>query len=132
MCKDDAAPEVLYDEARGLLFVFVSGPATPTTLIGLLDVIESSPTWPPDTAAVWDLREADFSAARTDDLRTVLAEHATREARVRARIAMIADDDLKFGMLRMYELMGGDRLGAVRIFREREAAERWALGDDDV
>lgn len=40
-------------------------------------------------------------------------------------MAIVADDDTLFGMARMYESFGGDRIGPIHIFRDLGQAENW-------
>ena len=77
---------------------------------------------------LWDLTEADLSQIRGDDLRK-LATFVKRyaPARVGGRTALVAINDLGFGLSRMYEVFAeiSDQQVEIKVFRSRKEAEKW-------
>ena len=46
----------------------------------------------------------------------------------KARLAIVASDDLNFGVARMHEVLGASPNLEIAVFRDLSAAEEWALG----
>ena len=76
-------------------------------------------------AVLWDLRRAkvDMSAVRVRSLAAFVIE-GEREKRP-ARVALVAGDDLLFGLLRMYESNRSQAGTSVRVFRDYDEADAW-------
>jgi hypothetical protein len=46
------------------------------------------------------------------------------------RVAIVATEDLVFGLGRMYELLAGDMKVKTAVFRDSELARQWLMHDD--
>lgn len=81
----------------------------------------------PQQLRLWDMRSIVVRQSQ-DDLREV-ACHAAASFHESSRAAFVADDDLSFGKLRMFEVYSDQQpTGAkVRVFRDIDAATKWLL-----
>jgi hypothetical protein len=117
-----------HDSERGLLLVTATGPATPELFREVMGAITSG-DHPPDADALWDLRGLDFGLVDGRFLRTMLAlrrwDFAARGA---ARVALLVEDDLQYGVARQFELLSGDPVAGYAVFRSPEAALAWLRG----
>lgn len=75
---------------------------------------------------LWDLRHgANLSA---DDLKNV-ADIAKSEKFKPSKIAVVAPDDLAFGLARMHEVYREQKNQEYQVFRTEQAATKWLLAD---
>jgi hypothetical protein len=70
-----------------------------------------------------DLREVDSTDDVVDAL--IASTRAAGKEEEGARTAIVGEDDLQFGLGRMYEGLSGPRSGGLRVFRGIEEARRW-------
>ena len=107
-------------------------------VIGTLDVSEFSsiiteftdhPDFVPGMPAIWDMREADLRQITETDLRSV-GEQSRQLAgrRGNARVALVVQDDFRFGMARMTQVLAASPNLDMAVFREFGAAEEWVSG----
>jgi len=76
---------------------------------------------------VWDLEHFDFHGMKSETVR-LFAERAVGMAEWREgrKTAVIVKSELGFGMMRMLQIMGGDRFSfTLAVFRDRESALAW-------
>ena len=114
------------DRQRNLRTHRVDGLIHVGELETLLAQFYASPDFDPDMNALWDLRSADTSAVTGDEVRSLADRVRQHWESSRSRAALVATDDLNFGLSRMYErLVGNPATENVRVFKDYEAAEKW-------
>ena len=72
---------------------------------------------------IWDVRETTL-ALSAEDLRQ-LASRSSRADSGDSRVALLANDDLTFGLSRMYSVFRENENVRVRVFRTLEGAKAW-------
>ncbi|MEE4302388.1 MAG: hypothetical protein V2J24_23310 [Pseudomonadales bacterium] len=115
-----------WDPELRVLIVRVRGAMTVEASVTVLQEISAGGAWPAHVATVWDVRAASFPNASGAKLRSLADRRAGFDDRLRARVAMVADDDLNFGLMRMFEMLSAHDEGAFCVFRDFDAALRWA------
>lgn len=94
----------------------------PPTVDDVLAVMQALNALPDATCRLWDLR-AGFELGAPE--LQALAKATARHRPAGARAAVLATDDLAFGLSRMYEAFVGDTSDRFRVFRAREEALSW-------
>ena len=120
--------DLRWNPEHGVLFVRAWGEMSAESSVAVLEAISAGEAWPADAPAIWDVREASFPGASGDALRALAAERARFENRRVARVAMVVDDDLNFGLMRMFEMLSDTEHGSIQVFRDLDAALRWVSG----
>jgi hypothetical protein len=76
---------------------------------------------------IWDVRHADLHALHADAMLEILRRAKLRHGQLARRAAFLVDSDLQFGILRMWQVYGGDLPQDRQIFRDVEAALKWLV-----
>jgi hypothetical protein len=101
------------------LTVTATGPITAADLVTFID--GEWPNLPPDGAVLIDGRSASVQLS-ADEVRLLVSQ--TARNRGLARIAIVTDHDLEFGLARMYEMQVVE-YATVGVFRAIDAATDW-------
>lgn len=80
-----------------------------------------------------DLRDVSELAFVQHDLVIVSRRESEAASKLWAprRIAIVASDDYKYGVSRMYQSQAGDRHSEVKVFRDRFLAHAWLRNPDE-
>jgi hypothetical protein len=113
----------------GIAHYSATGDLTREEVITVIGQVYGDPAFRAPWHSIWDLTGAKpvFTA---DELRQVVAyvqDHRPEDA---GRIAIVATEDLAFGMSRMYEIFSSDLKVETRVFRHLDPAQRWLLGGE--
>ena len=85
----------------------------------------------PGMGTLWDLRAADASNTTSADLRQLRQSRAQlADRRGPGRVALLAEDDLTFGICRMVEASTEVPGIQIMVFRDELAAVGWVAGGD--
>jgi hypothetical protein len=119
------------DEQRRLVEVWASGVVTAADIRALQDRGRRDPQYDPRMAIVFDLTAASKLEWSADDLRMIAA---TSPAHPSACRALVAGDDVAFGLARMLQTFTslGGHGDNVRVFRHIAEARAWALSRQEV
>ncbi|MBU1699191.1 MAG: hypothetical protein KJ970_15185 [Candidatus Eisenbacteria bacterium] len=124
--------DLRFDPEKKILYLTVKGRFTLEEFQAAMEKIARSDQYPPDTNALWDLRELDFETIDAGYWRRILEIRKKFPERHTARLAHIVKGDFAFGMLRMYEILSSlDKGGLeqqVRLFKSFSEGEQWLLG----
>jgi hypothetical protein len=124
-----------FDEDTKRLIVTVTGVPTLEDFRKVMTTITTSDEFPADTDTIWDLRGIDPKALSEDLLRSIVSARKGFPSRHATRVAHVADGDLAYGMMRMYEALAeaGESTLPQRfaVFRTFEEAETWLEGPSD-
>lgn len=85
------------------------------------------PDWRPGYSELADLRRCDMRQVTADGLRRLsrLAQSAVGDAAVSFRTAVVVEDDLPFGLARMYGTFADTLAEDVQVFRDEGEAIEW-------
>lgn len=118
------------NDAEGYGRIVVAGVVVPAEYDAAVRRVLAHPRFQPGMPLVFDLRAADLSRLTAEAFRgfaVINQDFAGR--RGRARSALLVADDLQFGLLRMYEVLGATQNLENRVFRDLDDAIAWARGD---
>ena len=119
-------PEVRFDTTRGVVIVVPRGVVGTRHVTRLIDAYLDDPAFRPGSPILWDLRQADLTRLRVEEVNALRGEILARlERRGAGRTALVADDDLSYALGRMYEQIRSLADAPVGVFRDRDAAFAW-------
>jgi hypothetical protein len=115
------------NDAEGYGRIVVAGVVVPAEYDAAVRRVLAHPRFQPGMPLVFDLRAADLTQLSAEAFRSFAVTNQDVAARRgRARSAIVVADDLQFGLLRMYEVLGATQNLENRVFRELAAAIAWA------
>ena len=111
-------------EKKGILFISIEGDPTVDDIKQTLNQTRGASGYN-HLSRLWDFRRAsfDFSAEELEEI----ASHASTADIAPARVAMLVNQDLSFGVSRMYEAYRKSPITDVKVFREEDEAIDWLL-----
>lgn len=119
------------DEAEDGPYIRVraEGVLTVRTVEALAREVFALDAFVPGMGTLWDLRAADVSNTTSADLRHLRQTRMELAARRGpGRVALLAGDDLTFGISRMIEASTGAPGIQIMVFRDEEEAVEWVSG----
>ncbi len=119
--------DVHYDPEKRALYGVFSGDLSVEEFVSTLKEAVSANLYPPSVRTIWDLTGLNFSTISRETIYKLIHVRATQQERHPAKIAFVAPDDLGFGMLRMYEIIGDNLGDEIKVFRDYSEAEAWLL-----
>ncbi len=122
--------EFRFDASRNILRGTMTSPLTLDDIERVVRAMVESREFPPDTPAVWDLSGVDFRTMDKAFVERVINTRKQFVQRDNVRIALIAPDDLGYGMCRMYEFLSADLAHKIMVFRTLEEGEKWLIKGD--
>lgn len=121
-----------YVSSLNILIGTMEGKLTLEMYKQTMDEIISSDQYPSDVYTLWDLRKLDFSSIDRNFVEQVtLIRKDINRVRKNAKLGMVVDSDLAFGMTRMYQILSEmeDLTQEVQIFKSIEEAKEWLSGN---
>jgi len=122
---------IAFDTERGIAVITPAGQVTADGLIRAFVEMVEHPDFRPDMHSLWDMRQSVIGKMTAADMSRIARFISARYGPLRqgARVAIVADTDVGFGLSRMYEMMSEGVLPArVRSFRSLSEAEEWLSG----
>lgn len=119
------AIDITHDKDKDILVVTVIGELSLASLKAAAQQIISSDEYAANIAALWDLRQMDTSNINQDFFKNLIALREKRTEREGAKLALVANSDLKFGLSRMYEMLSDDLPQSMHVFRTIDEARNW-------
>lgn len=113
---------------QGYCLVVIRGPLEPAGIeTGVARLVED-PAFRPGLPTVFDLSVTELGHLTPQSISTIHVVN-TRFAsrRGQARVALMAPDDLRFGVARMIAALGTSENLQMQVFRDLDAAVAWAL-----
>ncbi len=117
------------DPERGVVFVTATGVLTPEEILSYPPRVIKHPDYDPSYHELVDGRHAEFTAITADTLYSLIGVGEGLGIDARHRIALVAPNELAFGVGRQYEMMVGETNNELRVFRTLDDARSW-LGLD--
>ena len=105
----------------------ITGLIAAADLIGFFETLYRTPDFDLGMRALWDLREADFSALLPSDIRSIMDCVGKRWGKDGSgRAAIVTSRDLDYGMSRMFQIMlEGETTSKVSVFKDISDAQVW-------
>jgi len=123
--------DIRFDRKKNILYLTLRGPFTIEEFQTALEKITRSNEYPPNTDALWDLREMDFTIVDAEYWKSIIRIRKQYTERHTARIAHIVKGDFAFGMLRMYQIYSDLNKNSlqqkVAVFKSISEGEQWLL-----
>jgi len=120
--------ELFFDEDRKCFEIKASGKASVEGFLALDTELVEHHKWKPGTNVLYDLRDSDFrDLSRLDVERRARYTQSLGEKIGKARLACVMNQNLDYGIARMWEIitMMGDVPFEIRVFRSIAEAVEW-------
>ena len=117
------AYEVRIDPERRLVEIKATGTVTDDDVRSMNDRMRGDSSIAPDFDQLFDASEVSEMTLSSKEVRAMSAREPFFSTP--SRRAVVAPDDLGFGMARMFELSRGELAGEIRVFRTRREALVW-------
>ena len=114
-----------YRAEPGILYVRIDGELILEEYEQCLREIVESAEYPSDVKTLWDLRTTNFSPLNAQFGERLLAIREKYPERGNAKVAFVAEQDLAFGLSRMYEMMSSGMPQHIMVFRDMQSAGQW-------
>jgi hypothetical protein len=120
--------EFEFDAERRLFRVTLVGQVDSRHCVELIAAMLAHPDFKPGTPAIWNAQNADLSGISYEDISQMRAfQEGHAGVRGQARIALVAGNDMSFGVGRMAAQINDLPHLEINVFRDLPAAEHWAL-----
>lgn len=119
----------LVDPDTGIAHYSATGDVTRDDVLSIIKKVYSDPAFRSPWLSMWDLTGARplFTADELREVAAYVRDHRPVDA---GRIAIVATEDLAYGMSRMYEVFASDLQVETSVFRDSGLAQRWLLEDE--
>ena len=115
------------DSEHNLIIRTVSGTLTSSDVLNVLNESLDDKDFVKDMHAIWDISNAEIHQITVDTMNTIV-EHIKTHLNNRGskyKIAIVAPEDLNFGISRMFATYGSDLPVSIGIHRDIDDAYRW-------
>lgn len=112
---------------QGILYVRATGVPTADEIIQVLKQIQDGTSYT-HKLRLWDYRNADFKLEKGELER--VSNQASKADGEPGKVAMLVNEDLAFGLARMYEVYRESAFTNVEVFREESKAVAWLLEEE--
>lgn len=122
--------ETRFDPETGILFAVVLDDFTLEEFEQGLQDLAGSAEVPASVPTLWDMTRLDFHLMDNNRLEHMLEIRLRYPERGRARLALLVDSPLQYGVSRMYEMLSESRglPQSIQVFYERQQAVDWLAG----
>lgn len=114
----------------GIVRYVITGEIKVQEVLSAVGSIYRDPAYPSPLRALCELAGAK-PMLDADDVRSVVGFTGYHRPADAGRLAIVAPEDLSFGLSRMYEILSSEQGVETKVFRDVEAARRWLLSDDE-
>jgi hypothetical protein len=115
-------------EAR-IRIAFFEGVVDDQEVLGSYGALVSQPDYDPTLDDMVDMGGVERLEVSSETVRRLVDMFTPLDTdQVVTRLAIVAPKDHVFGMARMYEILRSDAPEQIRVFRDRDQAERWLYG----
>ena len=92
----------------------------------ILELSENT-EFPPNVDSLVNVSQMEFNDVDTSFLKEVIAMEKQNPGRQGARVAYVADSNLNYGMLRMYEGLADNIAKTSKVFRTVSEGDAWIM-----
>ncbi len=121
------AVEYQYDSNKEILYITIRSYIEIQDIENTLAYIMNSSECPPDVKTLWDIRPASLENINMAEQEKAINIRKKFPQRGKAKIAVVADNDLAFGLARMYEQVSAELPQKMQVFKNIKSAEKWLL-----
>ena len=118
------------DREQRLIFTEGSGVITDADVIALKEKLLRDPASAEAIGQLSDLRLIERLAVTTAGVHAMVRHDEKNEQARARRLAIVATEDVVFGMARMYQMLGGRENNGVGVFRGLDEALQWLKAAD--
>lgn len=116
-----------YNKINKILYCVIEGQFTLNELKSMMKELTESKDFPSDVSTLYDVRKLDFTLFDAEFEKKIISERKKHVGRGNAKIAFWAEDDLAFGMTRMFQILSSELPQQLMVFRDLLSAECWLL-----
>ena len=117
--------DISHDKDNNFLVITVTGELNLAILNTAAQQIVSSDQHAADISTLWDVSQVDTSNLDQGFFEELIALRKNLKGRENAKLALVANSDLRFGLSRMYELLSGELPQSMHVFRTLDEAREW-------
>lgn len=118
-----------YNNNNNVLYGSIEGQLSIDEVRLMMEQLVVSRDFSSDVRALWDLRKLNFSNIDANFERQLIILRQSFPERGKAKIALVSNVDLSFGMRKMYEMLADDMHQHMKVFSDYSDAENWILGE---
>ena len=119
--------EISFEFSEDFVYVKTAGQAAPVGFDRLMSALVNSPQWKADGKQLIDhrnLKGKNLTASDLQQIKDIVKKYLNQIGY--GKCAYLIPDTLGFGLVRMYELMGGEQLHQdMAVFYDMEEAVEW-------
>ena len=123
----DMTFEISFDTSEDYVYVKTAGHASPEGFDRLMTALVNSPQWKRDGKQIIDhrnLKGKNLRAGEIQQIKNIVSNY--KEQIGHGKVAYVIPDTLGYGLVRMYELMGGQNLHReMAVFYTLDEAVEW-------
>ncbi len=119
-----------YNPEKDAIYGTIEGRITFEEFQLTLAKITETESFPSGTRMLWDLRKMDFANVDWDFIKQLVNIRELNPKRARSKSALVADNDIDFGITEMYVFQSNRPAEELMAFRDFEKGEKWLLGQD--
>ena len=115
------------DEKQNLIIHHFNDSVSLQTLIQTIETTLSDPKYKPGMNAIWVCEDGTKIDINSEEARKLgdISRKAFDQSGISYKLAMVASEDLAYGMQRVYEGWCNDRPVSIRTFRQFDDAYDW-------
>ena len=117
------------DPDTGIAHYLAAGELTRDEVLAVIEQVYCDPDYREPWRSIWDMTGA-TPVLNVEELRKVVAYVRAHRPADKGKVAIVATEDLAFGLGRMYELLASGQEVETRVFRDPELARHWLLEDE--
>ena len=119
-----------YDKENGVIYCLIEGQSSVDEVELILKEIVGSDEYPSNVSTLWDVRKTDFTSVTGDIIRELILLREKYPERANAKIAIVASNNLSYGMSRMFQMLSDEMLQRTQVFKEESEAKKWLLNEN--
>lgn len=119
--------QLRYDKNSDILYASLTGIVTMADFKNSILELSENTEFPPNVDSLVDVSQMEFNDVDTSFLKEVIAMEKQNPGRQGARVAYVADSNLNYGMLRMYEGLADNIAKTSKVFRTVSEGEAWIM-----
>lgn len=118
-----------YNNDNNVLYGSIEGQLSMDEVRLMMEQLVVSKDFASDVRALWDLRKLNFTNIDANFERQLILLRQSFPEREKAKIALVSNVDLSFGMKKMYEMLADDMHQNMKVFSNFTDAENWILDE---
>ncbi len=121
------AIEYRFDREKDILYVTLTEFFNMEDARQSIEYIVGSNEFSPHVKTLWDIRKVSYDDIKSEFFEKMISLRKKFPQRGKTKLAFVVDNDLVFGLMRMYEQMSAELPQKMMVFKDFEKAEKWLL-----